>query len=70
MIRRQEGKVSKLNCNVPVALLLLMAATAAHAQGGGCVDSPENPTVVFGLIAAAASVLLVRLRSRNDLRNK
>ncbi len=68
MIRRQEGKVSKLNFSIPAALLLLMA-TSAHAQNG-CVDSPENPTVVFGLIAAAASILLLRLRSRSGFRNK
>jgi len=32
--------------------LFLLAAFPLHAQGG-CVDSPENPTAILGLIAAA-----------------
>jgi XrtJ-associated TM-motif-TM protein len=69
MIRRQEGKVSKLNSIVPVVLLLLMASAAVRAQTG-CVDSPEDPTVVFGLIAAAASVGIMRLRAGKSARDK
>ena len=47
------------------ALSLLLISAAAHAQGG-CIDSPENPTVVLALIgsaAAAASAVKTRLRS-------
>jgi XrtJ-associated TM-motif-TM protein len=61
--------VSKLILRVSVVLLLLAAVTAAHAQTG-CVDSPENPTVVFGLIAAAASLGLMRFRGRKGIRGK
>lgn len=28
---------------------------AAHAQVDGCVDSPENPTAVLGLLGAASA---------------
>ena len=34
--------------------LLLLAALPLHAQGG-CVDSPENPTAVLGLIGIAGA---------------
>jgi XrtJ-associated TM-motif-TM protein len=33
------------------ALSIFFAATALHAQTG-CTDSPENPTVVLGLVGA------------------
>jgi XrtJ-associated TM-motif-TM protein len=34
--------------------LFLLAAFPLHAQGG-CVDSPENPTAILGLIGAAGA---------------
>ena len=49
-------------------LSLLLISAAAHAQGG-CIDSPENPTVVLVLIgsaAAAASAVKTRLRSNKN----
>jgi len=42
--------------------LIFLAALTLHAQGG-CVDSPECPTPVLGLIGAV-SVAFVSLRSR------
>ena len=52
--------------------LFLLAAFPLHAQGG-CVDSPENPTAVLGLIGAAGAFciplkkkLTSTLRSRWD----
>lgn len=55
--------------------LLLLAAVAVvgvtvplHAQGG-CVNSPENPTVVLGLIGAAGASFAsarARIRSRRN----
>lgn len=49
---------------VILAAGVLVATTgAAYAQGGGCVDSPENPTAVLGLLgAASASVPWLRAR--------
>jgi XrtJ-associated TM-motif-TM protein len=70
MIRRQEGNVSKLKFSVPVAILFLAATAAVGAQDGGCVDSPENPTLVFGLIAAVVSLALMWLRGRKINRNQ
>jgi XrtJ-associated TM-motif-TM protein len=35
----------------------LVYASAAYAQLNGCVDSPENPTVILALIGAAAAGL-------------
>jgi XrtJ-associated TM-motif-TM protein len=35
--------------------LFLLAALPMHAQGG-CVDSPENPTAVLGLIGAVGAL--------------
>jgi XrtJ-associated TM-motif-TM protein len=34
--------------------LFLLAALPLHAQTG-CVDSPENPTAILGLIGAAGA---------------
>ena len=37
------------------AAILLIAPTAVFAQGG-CVNSPECPTLVLGLVGAASAV--------------
>lgn len=51
----------------PVRLLLLgslfLACGPVFAQGG-CVNSPECPTAILGLVGAAGAALYVRLRSR------
>ena len=36
---------------------LAMMAVPAMAQTGGCTVSPENPTIVLGLLGAAAAGL-------------
>lgn len=61
--------MKKIFLAVPVAVLFLTTAELVHAQGG-CVDSPENPTVVFGLIAAAATFGLMRYRKSTSSREK
>ncbi len=42
---------------------LFILPVAAHAQGG-CINSPECPTAVLGLVGAAGAALYARLRSR------
>lgn len=43
-------------CKIIAGLGVLAAAIgAAYAQGGGCEDSPENPTVVLALLGAASA---------------
>jgi XrtJ-associated TM-motif-TM protein len=43
----------------------LTIARPAHAQLGGCDDSPENPTLVLaGLAAGAFAVSSIRTRRR------
>jgi len=66
-----EGTVElkKILAAVPVAILFLTADALVHAQSG-CVDSPENPTAVFGVIAAAASFGLMHFRKRSGPRDK
>jgi hypothetical protein len=48
-----------------IALLgsLFLVPALAHAQNG-CVNSPECPTAVLGLIGAAGAALFTRFRSR------
>lgn len=48
-----------------IALLgsLFLVPVLAHAQNG-CVNSPECPTAVLGLIGAAGAALFTRFRSR------
>jgi XrtJ-associated TM-motif-TM protein len=55
--------MGRLKFTIPVALFLSTAPAVMHAQSG-CADSPENPTVIFGLIAAAASLGIARFRGR------
>jgi len=47
---------------VVFAIVLFAVALPLHAQGG-CENSPENPTVILGLISAAG-VGIFQLRSR------
>jgi XrtJ-associated TM-motif-TM protein len=42
---------------------LFLIPVLAHAQTG-CIDSPECPTAVLGLVGAAGAALYARLRSR------
>ena len=47
-------------------ILLLSATLPLHAQNG-CVNSPENPTVVLGLVGSAGALLsTVRARRRSQ----
>jgi XrtJ-associated TM-motif-TM protein len=58
---------------LPVVLLLFLAAVRMHAQDGigGCEDSPENPTLVLGLIVSAGSAGYMQLRRHlRDRRNR
>jgi XrtJ-associated TM-motif-TM protein len=44
-------------------LAWLVAATGVAVAQGGCEDSPENPTVVLGLLgAASAGIPWIRAR--------
>jgi len=44
-------------------IVLALAVTVAHAQGG-CVDSPENPTAVLGIVGALSGWAIQRIRAR------
>jgi hypothetical protein len=46
-----------MNKLIAVAALSQFVVGSAWANLGGCVDSPENPTVVLGLLGAAAAGL-------------
>jgi XrtJ-associated TM-motif-TM protein len=46
------------------SLLFLVPALAHASVVGGCVDSPECPTAVLGVVGAAGAALYVRFRSR------
>ena len=55
-----------------LALITLLAASSLTHAFGGCVDSPENPTLILGLIggaAAAAPWCLKKLKARNKNRD-
>ncbi len=52
--------------SLSIATFLLLFPVLAHAQGG-CVNSPENPTVVLFLIgSASAAVASIRRRIRSS----
>jgi hypothetical protein len=56
------------NLSLSLAVVILSSSSAALAQSG-CIDaSPENPSVVLGLLAVAAAglpVLRARLKNRS-----
>lgn len=56
---------------VALALAFVAAGLPAHAQSG-CVDSPENPTLLLAGLAGGvygANALRTRLRARRAKRN-
>jgi XrtJ-associated TM-motif-TM protein len=55
---------------IPVVLFILVAAPQVFAQIDGCEDSPENPTVILGLIVSAAGFGYMHLRNRFGNRKK
>jgi XrtJ-associated TM-motif-TM protein len=55
--------VKKLGYVLPILLLFVSATLRVHAQDGGCVDSPENPTAILALVGMAAAGI-------NHLRNR
>ena len=62
--------MNKLSVVIPLALLILSAALQLHGQVDGCSDSPENPTLVLGLIVGAASVGYAQIRRYVQTRNQ
>ncbi len=54
--------MKKLAAVLPVFLFLLATSVRVHAQITGCDDSPENPTLVLGLIVGAAGIGYSRIR--------
>lgn len=66
--------MNKRSVIIPLALLILSATFKLHGQVDGCADSPENPTLVLGLIVGAASVGYAQIRryvqSRNQPKDK
>ena len=45
-----------------LSAMLFLIAIPLHAQTG-CVDSPENPTIMLGLVASAAALAVKVWRS-------
>jgi XrtJ-associated TM-motif-TM protein len=60
----------KFRAVVPVALLIAVTSVKLHAQISGCDDSPENPTLVLGLIVGAASLGYARIRRHIQVRKR
>jgi hypothetical protein len=50
---------------VPLAVLVLFSAATLRAQTG-CVDSPEDPTIALGMVAAITAFAFTRFRTRNN----
>jgi XrtJ-associated TM-motif-TM protein len=62
-------QLRKYRTILPVALFLLLTTVRMHAQIDGCDESPENPTLILGLIVSAASVGYVQVRRFMRARN-
>jgi XrtJ-associated TM-motif-TM protein len=72
----QKGDVMQRISSVAASVVLstslaVLLWTAPASALGGCVDSPENPSLLLALVGAAAALLpLVRRRLfSKDLRN-
>lgn len=64
VLAQQRGS-SSMKILTRSALLgsLLLVPVLLHAQGA-CVDSPECPTAILGVVGAAGAALYLRWRSR------
>jgi XrtJ-associated TM-motif-TM protein len=62
---KQQQEVFSMKTLTRIALLgsLFLVPALLHAQGA-CVDSPECPTAILGVVGAAGAALYVRWRSR------
>jgi XrtJ-associated TM-motif-TM protein len=49
-----------------LALTLIFAAAFPLRAQGGCVDSPEDPTVMLGLVAGAGALVAGAWRQRRS----
>ena len=58
--------MKKVGCISAIAVFVLATARPLCAQG--CVDSPENPTAVLGLIVTGAAIAFVQIRNRMNAR--
>jgi len=57
-----EATVKKTLSVFFLSAMLFLIAIPLHAQTG-CVDSPENPTIMLGLVASAAALAVKVWRS-------
>jgi XrtJ-associated TM-motif-TM protein len=66
----KESKIVKYLSQVAFLTILLLALTLpVHADQGGCVDSPENPTAILGFVGAAgAGIAYLRIRIKAKTR--
>ena len=61
MIRESERNIMLRKIAVVVAVMAVVCPVMLGQ--GGCVNSPENPTLVLGLVGGAAAIV-ARLRRR------
>ena len=52
---------------IGIAILVLSLTPCVLYAQSGCVDSPENPTVVLGLIGIVVGAVVLRKTRREDL---
>jgi hypothetical protein len=65
VLEQQRGSFSGMKIFIRTAFFgsLFLVPAILHAQGA-CVDSPECPTAILGVVGAAGAALYVRWRSR------
>lgn len=61
--QQKRGPVMKLLTHVVFVSSLLLVCGVLRAQGG-CVNSPECPTAILGVVGAAGAALFARFRGR------
>jgi XrtJ-associated TM-motif-TM protein len=54
----------KTSTRIALFASLFLIPALAHAQIQGCVNSPECPTAILGLVGTAGAALYSRFRSR------
>jgi XrtJ-associated TM-motif-TM protein len=61
---KERTTVKKLAHVLPILAMFALAAALPVSAQSGCVDSPENPTAVLGLLVGAASFGFIQVRNR------
>jgi hypothetical protein len=73
MTRRGSARLLHILLYVASGMIAVVLSTSIASAFGGCVDSPENPSIILAALGAAGAALpfvYIRRRKRKRFRNR